>query len=406
MGGGIYIALGVVIAVAAQWAWLSFVLAGVIAVTTAYSYARLSNHFGKSGGAFEFLEELDRRDWAGSLSWLLLIGYVLTVALYAYAFGHYVAYAFGGGPWMIRGLALGGMAVLVALNLGGLGKMTKVEIVIVTANLVVLVVLAVLGLMHWQPAELLAGIEPRGIWAAAVGAAAIFVSYEGFQLLTYEYDEIERPEKIFTPTLLSAAVCVVAIYVAVTLGATMLAGALTIVEEKQIALSVAAEEVAGPWGLVVMTVAAAFATSAAINSTLFSTSKLAERVADDGELPAWFSHQNDRGVPDRAIVLFGVVAAVLSVTGSLSALVEAASLAFLVAFLTVNAVCVREHPKTPVIPLVGMAVGGAVALVLVVRLAIAAPVSLGILILLSLVALFGRPTILPKFDTHGGESPS
>lgn len=52
VGGGIYIALGVVIEAAGQWAWASFVIAGIAALITAYNYAQLSNHYGKSGGAF------------------------------------------------------------------------------------------------------------------------------------------------------------------------------------------------------------------------------------------------------------------------------------------------------------------------------------------------------------------
>ncbi|MGV2830415.1 GerAB/ArcD/ProY family transporter [Myxosarcina sp. GI1(2024)] len=63
VGGGIYTALGVVIAVAAQWAWLSFIIAGIVALTSAYSYAFLANKFEESGGAFEFLREIDRRGY-------------------------------------------------------------------------------------------------------------------------------------------------------------------------------------------------------------------------------------------------------------------------------------------------------------------------------------------------------
>lgn len=36
VGGGIYIVLGVVIAASAQWAWLGFLLSGLITIPTAY----------------------------------------------------------------------------------------------------------------------------------------------------------------------------------------------------------------------------------------------------------------------------------------------------------------------------------------------------------------------------------
>lgn len=396
VGGGIYIALGVVIAVAAQWAWLSFLLAGLIAVTTAWSYAHLSNLYGRSGGAFEFLEEMDRTGLAGSLSWLLIIGYTLTISVYAFAFGHYLAYAFGGGPWLIRVLALAGTAALIGLNLVGIGRMSSVEVIIVSGNLLVLLVLGVLGVLHWDSRALVAGIEPRGPWSAFVGAAAIFVSYEGFQLLTYEYDEIRQPQRWFKPVLVSAAIFVVFVYVFIALGATMLAGAQTIVEQKQVALSIAAERVAGVGGLVVMTIAAAFATSAAINSTLFSAAKLAARVARDGELSAWFDHSNRFEVPDRPIILLGAIAGLLAISGSLSSLVEAASLVFLVTFIVVNAIALREAGRQRWIAAIGVCMAVVVGLILVVRLMVNAPLPLAVLALLVLVATLGRRRILHK----------
>ncbi|MAS06688.1 MAG: amino acid permease [Ahrensia sp.] len=403
VGGGIYIALGVVISVAAQWAWLSFAISGVIAVISAWSYARLSNKYGKSGGAFEFLEDMDRRKLAGSLSWLLIIGYTLTISVYAYAFGHYVAYAFAGGEWMIRALAILIGVALIGLNLLGVGKMTSVEVVIVTGNLAILVILAVWGLSHWNGVELVSGIEPRAPWASIVGAAAIFVSYEGFQLLTYEYDQIANPRKTFVPVLVSAAIFVVFVYIAVALGATMLAGALTVVEQKEIALSVAARNAAGTAGLVGMTIAAAFATAAAINSTLYSTAKLAERIADYGMLPSWFEHENRFGVPDRPVVLIGAMATFLALIGSLSSLVEAASLVFLVTFMVVNIIAWREMETWRWIPAIAVVMSFVVGFVLVARLAVNAPVPLAVLAGLSVFVFVARPAILARVQTEGGE---
>lgn len=400
VGGGIYIALGIVISVAAQWAWLSFVIAGVVAVISAFSYARLTVKYGKSGGAFAFLEKMGRDGLAGSLSWLLILGYILTISVYAYAFGHYVAFAFHGGGMLIRGLALLIGLGLVGLNLAGLGKMTSIEVVIVSGNLLILVVLAVWGMWHWAPVELVAGIEPRPAWSALIGSAAIFVAYEGFQLLTYEYDEIRDAERIFLPVLVSAAIFVVLVYVAVTLGATMLAGALTMVEQKQVALSVAATRAAGLPGLVVMTVAAGFATAAAINSTLYSTGKLAVLVARAGELPQWFDHQNRFDVPDRPMILVGVIATALAIIGSLSSLVEAASLVFLGTFMVVNLICWKQMETARWVPMSGVILGALVAIVLVLRLMVSAPVSLAMLLVLAFLIFIGRPTLLKRVSTE------
>ncbi|PVW15168.1 APC family permease [Marixanthomonas spongiae] len=393
-GGGIYTVLGVVIAVSAQWSWLAFVVTGIVALCSAYSYVFLTNKFHEEGGAFIFLEKVNDKKMAGNLSWLLILGYVLTISVYAFAFGHYVSYAFHGNPLLTRILAAGVVTVLILLNLAGVGKLTRVEIVIVSINLLVLVALGAYGVSQWDPVQLVAGIEPRPAWSVFFGGAAIFMGYEGFQLLTYEYDKIKNPKKTFMPVMLSAVIFVILAYVLVALGATMLGGAVSMISFKQIALSVASKSAFGLPGLIVMTIAAAFATAAAINSTLFSTANLSKRIASQKELPAWFNHTNGNGIPDRSIVLLGTLAGTLAVIGSLSSLVEAASLVFLFTFGVVNYIAFRESNHRKWIPATGMVVAALVMLSLVFRLAISKPIALSGIVLLIVLIVLGRPLLL------------
>lgn len=394
VGGGIYTVLGVVIAVSAQWTWLAFVITGLIAIPSAYSYVFLTNKFHEEGGAFVFLEKVNDKKMAGNLSWLLIVGYILTISVYAYAFGHYLSFAFHGDPLLTRLLAGGIVAGLILLNLGGVGKLTKVEIIIVSVNLLILLALGVYGVINWDPTQLTAGISPRPIWSSLFGGAAIFMAYEGFQLLTYEYDKIENPEKSFMPTLISAVIFVVILYALVSLGATMIGGAISMITFKQIALSIAAKTAFGKTGLIVMTIAAGFATAAAINSTLFSTANLSKRIASQNELPSWFDHTNSNDVPDRSIIVIGILAGVLAIIGSLSSLVEAASLAFLFTFGIVNWIAYRESDKRKWIPIMGIIVGVMVGLALIFRLIISKPIALGGILGLVLLIILGRPFLL------------
>lgn len=398
VGGGIYTVLGVVIAVSGQWTWLAFAYVGILAVISAYSYVYLSNKFSDSGGAFAFLEEVKHKHLAGSLSWMLILGYVLTISVYAYAFGHYVAFAFHGDENWIRVLAAGIVFLLILLNLAGVGKLTNVEITIVSANLLVLIALGIYGLFHWEPTQLITGTEPRPMWSALFGGAAIFMAYEGFQLLSYEYDKIKNPKQLFMPVLVSAAVFVVIVYIVVALGATFLGGAATMIDFKEIALSVAAEKALGMPGLIVMTIAAGFATSAAINSTLFSTAQLSNRVAKDGEIPPWFRHKNAQDVPDRSIIFLGFWAGVLAIIGSLSSLVEAASLVFATTFGIVNWLCFHESQKRKWIPAIGVLLAVITAVSLLFRVAISKPFAFGGLALLLTLILLGRPLLMKHFQ--------
>ncbi|MCB1571971.1 MAG: hypothetical protein KDI72_13265, partial [Xanthomonadales bacterium] len=81
VGGGIFSTLGVVIGISGDLAWFSFVVAGLIALAAGYSYVELTEHYGKGGGAFTFLRQIGAMQSAGTLAWVLIIGYVLTNAV-------------------------------------------------------------------------------------------------------------------------------------------------------------------------------------------------------------------------------------------------------------------------------------------------------------------------------------
>ncbi|QQR88988.1 MAG: amino acid permease [Myxococcales bacterium] len=337
IGGGIFSTLGVVVSIAGAWAWLSFVAAGLVALAAGYSYVKLAAKYGEGGGAFTFLRKINAFEFAGSLSWVLIVGYVLTNAVYAFTFGEYLGHVVGLGPWFVRVTGVAIMALFIGVNLRGVGDAGNVEVILVWIKLVVLVALAGFGLAQWNPPMLSKGVPDSGIGAALFGAASIFMAYEGFQLLTYDYDDIADPKKTLPRAVLSAIALVAIVYVIVALGTAMLIGADQVVEHKEVALAIAGRKVLGTAGLIGVTVAAAFSTGSAINATLFATARLAYTVAEDGELPAFVDHKNKNGIPDRAVIAFGGLAALLVTFGTLTTLVEAASLAFLFTFTVVAA---------------------------------------------------------------------
>lgn len=400
VGGGIFATLGVVISVAGSWAWLSFLIAGVIALSGGYSYVRLAEHFGEGGGAFTFLREIDAEGFAGGLSWILIVGYVLTNAVYAFTFGEYVGHVTGLGAWFPRVAAVFVLSAFIALNLRGAGEAGGIEIFLVWIKLLILLGLAGWGIYEWRPDLLSSGVPESSAGSALLGAATVFMAYEGFQLLAYDYAEIERPQKILPSAVLSAIVVVIVVYIAVTVGTAMLVGAESIVRQQEVALSIAGREVLGTTGVVIVTIGAAFSTGSAINSTLFATARLTRAVAEDGELPAVFDERNSRDVPGRAVLILGAAAALLAVVGSLSSLVEAASLAFLFTFCVVSVIAFRERAGSRLITAFAAVSSGGAIIALVVRLVRESPLSLLFLTGLVLIAAFVRPVILRKVPTE------
>ena len=403
VGGGIFSVLGVVIALAGAWAWVSLALAGLIALATGHSYIQLAAKFGEGGGAFTFLREQKLKQAAGSLSWVLVIGYVLTISVYAFTFAHYVGNVAELPPWLTRPIAGAIVALLLGINLLGVGEASWLEIVTVWGKLIVLVGLAAFGLWLFKPENLRYDNASPGGWSGVlVASASIFMAYEGFQLLTYDYEDIRNPKQTLHWAVLSAIISVIVIYVVVALGAASLAGAARIVQHEEVALAVAGEAALGLTGKILVSIAAAFSTASAINATLFATARLSRTVARAGDLPAWFCHQNRFGSPDRAVILLGAAGAVMAMVGGLSDLVEAASLAFLVTFATVNVLAAMHTDHRRWVGAAGACGAAAAAIGLCIRLAETRPVSLAVMGILVVIAVAGRPLIMRHLNHQGG----
>lgn len=406
VGGGIFSTLGVVISIAGAWAWLSFTVAGLIALAAGYSYVKLATRYEEGGGAFAFLRQVDATYFSGSLSWILTVGYVLTNAVYAFTFGQYLGNVVGLGPWFPRVAAIAIIAFFLGLNLMGVGEAGKTEIILVWFKLIVLVGLAGLGLAKWNPPMLSRGISQSGIGIALFGAASVFMAYEGFQLLTYDYKEIRNPQKTLPRAVLSAIIVVIVVYVIVTLGTAMLIGADQVMQHEEVALAIAGQQAFGTIGLIVVTIAAAFSTGSAINATLFASARLAHQVADAGQLPAILAHRNSAGIPSRAVIILAVSAAMLAAIGTLASLVEAASLAFLFTFAVVSGLAFHQKAGARVVTGFGALAGSGAFVALIIRLVRTDPMALVFLGILVLIAFFARPVLLNHVATENPDSDS
>jgi len=396
VGGGIFSVLGVIIETAGQWAWLSFLIAGLIALISAHSYSQLSIKYSEGGGAFTFLREINHTGFAGSLSWILILGYILTLAVYAFTFGHYVAHVFNMGTWLPRVLAVLIIAILAGVNLKGVGNASKVEIVTVYGKLLVLLGLAIYGIVKWTPEQLTHGISPKPWHMAIIGAGTIFMAYEGFQLLSYDYDDLKNPNKTLPKATIWAVIAVIVIYLLVTVGVSMIVGANSLIENKEIALSIAGKQIFGTAGLIIVTIAAAFSTGSAINATLFSTARLMESVANKKDLPNLFVKENKHKIPFYAVLFIAAIASLLAIIGSLSNLVDAASIIFLFTFGVVNFIAFQQKVKRKWFSLLGAICCGLAIISDVFVQIQKIPYAIIGLILISLAIFIFRPFLLER----------
>lgn len=365
IGGGIFSTLGVVITVAGQWTSVSFLLGGMVALASGYSYASLTRQIDKPGGSYAYLRDMGWNRLALFVVWVLIAGYTLTVSVYAMTFGAYAAHAFGAPAWVRLFAAVGAIMILAGVNLLGAAQATLLEKVAVWGKLVILLGLAAIGLWHWAPERLvLEPGRPIGFHAALIGMGVVFMAYEGFQLLSYDYDEMRDAPRTISVAMPAAILVTMATYILVSLGATMLAGAPSIVEQKEVALALAGREALGLIGFVAVSLAATFSAGSAINATVFATARLAESAARDGELPNLFARRDERNVPWFGTLVISGVAIALVLVGNISGLVESASLVFLLIFALVNWLAIHRNAGARWIAAIGLvgSIAGAIML--------------------------------------------
>jgi amino acid transporter len=379
IGGGIFSVLGVTIERAGHLAFACFLLAGALAMVTARSYACLSRRAGRSGGPYTYLRDAGHPELAAVTSWFLILGYVIALAVYSFTFGRYGAAVIGGGTAVARGLAIGVMAVFWLINTHGNGASKITEDIVVVAKLAILALITGLGLLSWSPHRLtpLAG---HGVGGVVVGAASIFIAYEGFELLAYDYDDIDDPSRNVPRALYLSVAIVIGIYVVVTIGSQMLVSDRLIVSQREIAFATVGREALGPFGRWLATGAALLATTSAINATLFSTARLVRDLSEASQLPESLGRSTN-GRPVRAVAFLAVFGAAFAMLPGIEELLAFGSVAFLGVFGLIDLLSARtaSSRSEAVVSSIG-AVGCGLAIVVVaVELGRDDPLAIGLI---------------------------
>ena len=145
VGAGIFSILGVVAQAAGNAMWLAFAIGGVVALLSTYSYAKLGATFPSAGGAVHFLvKSFGDGVLAGGLNLFMWAGYIISLALYATAFGSYAAtfVTTTPSPLLLKSLAVAVVVLLTVVNAFGAKFMGRSETVIVVIKVAILVLFA------------------------------------------------------------------------------------------------------------------------------------------------------------------------------------------------------------------------------------------------------------------------
>ncbi len=349
IGGGIFSVLGIAVRLAGHASPLSFVADMLIALAAGYHYVRLALTFRDDGASYTYLRRAwpDRLWVAGIEGWTVIVGYVGTLALYAFTFGAYGADLLGssGNNTVRLWLSASVLLFFMWVNLEGVRTAGVTEDLIVYGKIGILAIFGIIGLTQVR-AERFQPPFDQGISGVFLGAAVIFVAYEGFQLITNAVRETLDPDRnipraIYGSILITGGIYVVLAVVAVgTLQLADIEGA------QEYALAKVAQPILGNAGRVLVGLAALMATSSAINSTLFGASRMIAEMAEQGMMPHVLAVRDRRQVPWVAVVLMVGVAMGFTLLSSLRIIAEFSSLTFLLVSIGVSLANIKLRRHT------------------------------------------------------------
>lgn len=347
VGAGIFSILGVVAHAAGNAMWLAFAIGGVVALLSTYSYAKLGATFPSAGGATHFLvKSFGDGVLAGGLNLFMWAGYIISLALYATAFGGYAATFVTTAPsaLLLKSLAVASVVLLTLVNAFGATLMGRWETVIVAVKVAILVLFAAVGLCFIRPGYLSPELWPE-TKSVLFGAGVLFIGYEGFGLITNAAADMRDPRKMLPRALYTSVILVIALYLAVSLTVTGNLSDYEIEQAKDYALAEAAKPFLGQFGFRLIAIAALFSTASAINATLFGSANVCYMIARDGELPVGLSRTEWKDATGGLLLTAALVVVVMLIF-DLSGIAMMGSAAFLLIYAAVNAGHLRVRDQT------------------------------------------------------------
>ena len=361
VGGGIFAVLGLAVSLAKGGTPLSFLIAGLIALITSYSYVKLSLAFPDRGGTVKFVNKgLGIGVLSGTINNLLWISYIIMLALYASAFGSYAPNLLEITSNKSFDAHIYSSAIIIfatVINYYSIKVVGMIESYAVIIKLIILLGFVALGLYglignpNLEQLDISNWETPVSLLAAGM---VIFVAYEGLELIANAAPDIINPIKNIPKAYYYSVTFVILLYIII---AIITVGSLPfakIAEAEEYVLAEAAKPLLGKVGFTIITIAALISTFSAINASLYGGSRVSYEIAEDDELP----HELTSKLWNQPIgLLITAIATIILVNLlNLESISITGSIGFLIVFAVVNYIGFKLSRKingNKIIPLIG-----------------------------------------------------
>ncbi len=339
IGGGIFVVTGIVAGVAGSAFVISMVLAAVIALITALSFAQLTTWQPVEGSGYEYVRQLVS-SFAGFLSgWMWMIGNTFAGAAVSLGFAYYLAAAFP--ELSVKIVAVVVCLRFTALNSIGIRQSAVLNNILVVIKLAVLAFFVAFGLFYVNSANFLP-FQPLNA-GIVFGAYYIFFAYAGFARATVIAEEVEDAKRNVPRAVILSLAISTAVYILVGVIAVGLVGASSLAPSNTNSpLTYAIGATGSSLAMQIVSLGGLVATASVLLTGILGVSRMAFSMARRDDLPRVLNLLSVRfGTPYVSIWIIGVVMALLAFFVDLTGVVVVSTFALLFWYVLVNLAAFR-----------------------------------------------------------------
>ncbi|MFZ0513003.1 MAG: amino acid permease [Candidatus Nitrosopolaris sp.] len=400
VGGAIFVLTGPAIGLAGGSVIVAFIINAIITLFTAMGYAELGSAIPEAGGGYLWVREGLPRPNAFISGWMAWFAHIVAGSLYAVGFGSFlfsllkIVNIIGDHPLLgiihfDKLIAVASIAAFTYINVKGVSETGKVGTIVTIVQLGTIATLIVAGFwtIHDHPSWRgnFVDFMPNGIGGIVAAMGLTFIAFEGYEIIVQTGEEVKNPKKNIPRAIFISLAVVVVLYCLVafvSIGAIFPKdvpawkfighyGDLGIAKAAALFL---------PYGAFIVLAGGIVSSLAALNATTFSSSRVSFAMGRHYNLPHRLSSIHSRyKTPHIAIVISGIIMAVMAYALPLDQIAVAAGVIFLLLFTQVNIAVINirriygdklnygfKIPFFPVIPIAGVFLKLGLALYLLV----------------------------------------
>lgn len=343
LGAGIYAIIGKVAGFSGNMIWLSFAIASLTALMSAFSYAELSSMFPHAGGEYVYVKNAFNRKMAIAIALIISINGIVSGATVSIAFAGYFSQLLDINLFIA---ALGIICFVWLVNISGIRQSSIVNIIFTIIEfsglaLVIYIAIPYLGQVNYFE------IPPGGFNHVLLGAALSYFAYIGFEEIVKLSEETKSPEKNIPKALFSANSIVMAVYLIVAVCAVS-AIPWDQLGKSQHPLSDIVKNDMGKTGVTIISAIALFSTTNTILSNMLGSSRVLLHLGKENKKWKWLSFvSSKRKTPVFALILVAGLMIAFAAIGKLETVALIANFFIFTTFLFVNISVIVLRVKQP-----------------------------------------------------------